>query len=210
MSEWAHELNPLNMNGSLNNQVAAGFSLMLGDHESAMDLCGVAQIEDCGGSESTINSYLGSLSLSYSAVSIAVGRKVGLSWSEIGVMGSYGATQSAMTGGTPLEWVNSASTSIIGGSVARALGNVRDVATEMLENTMASMGGNAMSQAQSGEEWSGLSFWGSTASGALEGSFMQGGDCIDNAVGVGATWISEMVVALEVQQRKDSSEESDE
>ncbi|MBN2704319.1 MAG: RHS repeat-associated core domain-containing protein [Pontiellaceae bacterium] len=203
VGDWGHELDPSNMNGSLNNQVEAGWSMLLKDNESAMEYFGLAQIQNSGGLGWVENTYLSSITLSYTAISVAVGNKAGLTGKEMFFMGTYAATQTAVTGGTPLEMVNSGAFFLGGGSLGTKMGSYFEGATELLENTVASMAGNFMTQMQSGEDWSWPYFSEATFSGLLGGSLMQGGDIIDKTVGVMTTWISDIVVSLSEMQKQD-------
>jgi RHS repeat-associated protein len=65
-------LNPFNMNGSLNNQVAAGFSMLMGDMQGADQLNGLSQLYNGGASQATRYAYGGSFGVSAIGVSGAM------------------------------------------------------------------------------------------------------------------------------------------
>lgn len=67
---WLHELNPFNMDGSINNQFAGGWAMLLGDMEVAADLSGYGQLEEaCAGTGAKV-AYWGSLGGSAAAISV--------------------------------------------------------------------------------------------------------------------------------------------
>jgi len=69
-----HHMNPFNMDGSLNSQFAAGWTLMMGDAELAGNLSGYGQLdEECAG-EGWKRAYWGAVGLSAAAISVPAGQ----------------------------------------------------------------------------------------------------------------------------------------
>ena len=67
-STFFNQINPFNMNGSLNNQVAAGFAAAMGDPQLAGNLSGYGQLsEQCVG-DGAKKAYLNSLKVSAWAI----------------------------------------------------------------------------------------------------------------------------------------------
>lgn len=91
------EINPFNMDGSLNNQVAAGFMMTMGDTGGAEQLSGINQLYMGGASEATTHAYGGSIGVSAFGAGGAVLAGSGLASAAYEGLGSLVAR-------VPLRW----------------------------------------------------------------------------------------------------------